>query len=377
MFASIALFAGVAYAAPAPTDPSSISCLEADRGYQLIKQDGSIDVVRLYSHAVKKFGDSSLNRQTQSGLQQFGVTTGDPREWARLFVMVCKQESGCRIARTYADGSLERFRSTLPTENSFGPFQFNKGEYGLTSWAMVNSPSCTLEAFIRVAERRLLFRYFGSMQRPHETLRHAGWFNTTVQPFTDALTLTFDPNAPDMRTYQAVAPYFVSPEYAMLYGQGAGNGSTQGLLHPSLSQLMSGQSSYNPTTGLLSGVGSSPFSLGNGVTGSVSQPGSSQPSQGGSGGNQPGTGTSAPQSALKIIAQPGTVRVGQQTYVSWTSAGMQANSCSVRKNGADFASGNQGSLRDTATGSGTMMYTLTCSRLSGGVAESSATVSIQ
>ncbi len=385
MYQYVAMFAGILFLASfsyaAPIDPSKISCLEADRGYQLIKQDGSIDVVRFYSHAVKKFGDSSLNGQTQSGLQQFGVTTGDPREWARLFVMVCKQESGCRIARTYADGSLERFPSTLAKEKSFGPLQFNKGEYGLTTWAMVNSPSCSLEAFIRVAERKLLFRYFGSMQRPHETLRHANWFNQTVQPFTDALTLTFDPNAPDMSRYQALSPYFVSPEQAMLMG-GNPNYGNYGMLHPNMSQMLGGQYSYNPTTGLLSGAGTSQFSIGSGMTGSVSQPaygsqpGSTQPPNGN--GTTPVTQT-APQSHATLLVQPSTVAAGRTVQISWTSVGMRRPPyCEIVIDDSQNAydSGKEGTAMWIAE-SGSHTVELLCEKLDGSIFELSRSISVQ
>jgi|GEM_PF-3575628 len=380
--ASIAFFAGVAYAAP--VDPSAISCLEADRGYQLIKTDGSIDVVRLYSHAVKKFGDSSLNRQTSSGLHQFGVTTGDPREWARLFVMTCKQESGCRIARTYADGSLQRFPSTPPTEMSFGPLQFNRGEYGLATWSMVNSPSCSLEAFIRVAQQGKLFAYFGSMQRPNEIRQHANWFNTTVQPFVDALTLTFDPNAPDMSRYQALSPYFVSPEQAMLMG-GNPNYGNYGMLHPNMAQILGGQNSYNPSTGLLSGAGASPFSLGNGMTGSTgygAQP-SPYPPSGGvpPTGSNPGPVNAAPQANAQLLVQPSNARVGQSVLVSWTSVGMRAAPyCDVVLDGSlaggPFGSGREGTKTWAAT-AGSHTFEIVCERPDGSYLEITRSVSVQ
>ncbi len=374
--ASVALFLGVPYfsAAQSPT----ISCLEADRGYQLIKQDGSIDVVRLYSHAVKKFGDSSLNRQSSASLHQFGVTTGDPREWARLFVMVCKQESGCRIARTYPDGSLERFRSTPPTEMSFGPMQFNRGEYGLATWAMVNSPSCTLEAYIRVAQQGKLFAYFGSMQRPNETLQHANWFNTTVQPFTDALSLRFDPNAPDMRTYQAVAPYFVSPEYAMQHGLSGGYGNQYGNqygsgIQPNMMQLLGGQgqngmqaSPYAPSQ-----LGANSPLFNNGQPQPYTPPGTSPTNPGGSSVN----------ASAQLLVQPMMATVGQSVLISWTSVGMRAAPyCDVVLDGnvaqGPFGSGRDGTKTWQAT-AGSHTFELVCQRPDASYFEMTKSVSVQ
>lgn len=344
--ASIVLFAGVLHSPSAAS--AQASCLEDDRGYQLIKADGTIDPVRLYGLAVKKFAASSLKDRTIPELHRLGVTTGDPREWARLFVMVCKQESGCRIARTYADGSLEKFSSTLPGERSYGPLQFNIGEYGLNSWAMVNSPSCTVDAFIRVVERTgSLSSYFGSIRRPNEVMRHAGWFNTTVQPFQDALTLVFDPNAPDMRTYQAVAPYFVNPYDSRTLGLYSGAGTNLG----------NGLSAYSAAGAYPSGANPTP---------NYASPLSYQQSV-----QQPLTAdTLAPSApsryAANLLIQPKKAKAGDKVLISWTSVGMSSTAgCSVvvddvgAGQGGPFATGAAGSKQWTAT-AGSHTFQLIC-----------------
>lgn len=340
------------------------SCLEEDRGYKLINTDGTIEPVRLYGAAVKKISASSLNGQTSAQLKQFGVATGDPREWARLFVMLCRQESGCRIARTYPDGSLEKFPTTPRTEKSYGPLQFNIGEYGLTSWAMVNSPSCTLEAFIRVAQQNKLFAYFGSMQRPSETLQHANWFNRTVQPFADALTLVFDPNAKDnSANYRALAPYFSDP-----YGSGAGPFGMQ------TSSLYPVQGAY-AAQGASSGYGATPVSsllggqspLGVSTNTNIQNPGSS-----GSGSQTHSVvGT---LSAGAIMVQPQNARAGSLVLVTWTSVNMQPASCIVTKNGDEFARGNEATKRDVLESD--TEYEMNCTTPSGGTATSKVVVQL-
>lgn len=336
--ACIVLFAGVSHAQTV----AATSCLEDDRGYQLIKADGAIDPVRLYGLAVKKFLASSLNNQPPSAEQvrKLGVTTGDAREWARLFVMICKQESGCRIARTLPDGTLEKFGSTPPNERSYGPLQYNIGEYGLRSWAMVNSPSCTLDAFIRTAQQNKLVAYFGSIQRPQEIMQHASWFNRTVQPFQDALTLTFDPNAPNnAAAYRAVTPYFVStPNSNSPFNLGLTNSGTGGL------SVFSSQLAYP----------SSPFSASQQILQNPTQANNNLPT---------GSGNLY---AAKILVQPKNARVGQPVVVSWTSVNMNASAtCRVvfDNQGVDsgpvFGVGSEGTKAWTAT-AGTHTFDLIC-----------------
>jgi hypothetical protein len=91
--------------------------------------------------------------------------------------MLQQQESGHRTARTNPDGSLQRFGSTIPTEKSFGPGQFNVGEYGLKTWADVNNPERVADAYINVALANKVPNYFGSVQRPHEITQHGKWFS--------------------------------------------------------------------------------------------------------------------------------------------------------------------------------------------------------
>lgn len=303
---SIVLFVSVSSVMAATT--GAVSCLEEDRGYQLIKADRSIDPVRLYGLAVKKFTASNLNGWTEPRLHQFGVTTGDAREWARLFVMMCKQESGCRIARTYVNGALEKFPSTLQGENSYGPMQFNIGEYGLNSWAMVNSPACTIDAYIRVAQQNNLFKYFGSMQRPNETLQHANWFNTTVQPFADALRLSFDPNAPNVDAFRAVAPYLTNgyaSSNAGLLGSGSpfGYNQSQQIMQVSTGQGATASGGTSGTTG----------------GGLQTTPGTNTDLPGANSSPTPGPGVAT------LVVQAQSVRRGNPVLVAWSTLGMKTD----------------------------------------------------
>lgn len=339
------------------------SCLEEDRGYKLINADGSIDPVRLYGAAVKKFSASSLNGQAPTQVKQFGVTTGDPREWARLFVMLCKQESGCRIARTYADGSLQKFSSTPQGERSYGPLQFNIGEYGLTSWAMVNSPSCTLEAVIRVAQQNKLLNYFGSMQRPNEVLQHANWFNTTVKPFADALTLVFDPTAQDnSATYRALTPYFSNPYSATpTYGSPYSTNTYSPVGITPYTAQGATTNGLAPVSSLLTNQ-TSPLNLSTSGGGQATAAAQT---------NVDATGTTG-YSAGTIIVQPQTARSGASVLVSWTSVNMRPASCTVTKNGSAFATGNEASKRDIMEGA--VEYVLACTAADGSTATSKASI---
>jgi hypothetical protein len=146
---------------------------------------GAYDPVDFARSMREKVAASQLNGQSPSWGAQFGIKSGSPDEWARFFTMVGQQESGHRVAPVRPDGSLERFRSTLPGEKSFGPFQFNKGEYGLNSWSDVNDPNKVQDALIRVALAGKIPAYFGSVQRPKETLQHENWYTTTVKPELD------------------------------------------------------------------------------------------------------------------------------------------------------------------------------------------------
>ncbi|NBV77554.1 hypothetical protein EBR66_05320 [bacterium] len=143
--------------------------------------DGKIDPVAFTKRAQEKVALSSLNGQAPKELQVFGIKKGTPDEWARFFAMIQQQESGHRIAPVNKDGTLKRFPTTPSGGNSFGPGQFNVGQYGLKTWADVNDPDKVIDAYIKVAEQGKLFQYFGSLQRPKETLQHAGWYATNVQ----------------------------------------------------------------------------------------------------------------------------------------------------------------------------------------------------
>jgi hypothetical protein len=157
---------------------------------------GRINPVSFQKTMEAKVAASHLNGYVPKDGEQFGIKTGAPREWARLFSMVIQQESGHRLAQRNPDGSLRRFATTIPTEKSFGPGQFNIGEYGLKTWDDVNNPSRVGDALIAVAQKHVFERagvirgpnntglaaYFGSIRRPNETLQHSKWWESTVMP---------------------------------------------------------------------------------------------------------------------------------------------------------------------------------------------------
>ena len=144
--------------------------------------NGAYDPVTFAQRLRDKIAGSPIAGQAPAWGAQFGIKTGSPEEWTRFFTMVGQQESGHRIAPTNPDGSLRRFSTTIPTERSFGPYQFNKGEYGLNTWQDVNDPDKVADALIRVAHQGKVPAYFGSVQRPRETLQHASWYDKNIAP---------------------------------------------------------------------------------------------------------------------------------------------------------------------------------------------------
>lgn len=161
-----------------------------------------IDEQSFFDRAVQKIRNSKLNGFVPKDGARFGITTGSPQEWARLYTMLLKQESGGRIAQVGPDGRLIKFRTTPAGEKSYGPLQFNIGEYGLKSWSDVNNPDRNIDALIKVGERWTLksgvisgrgrgqgyysgwggySAYFGSLRRPNETLQHSKWFQRNIK----------------------------------------------------------------------------------------------------------------------------------------------------------------------------------------------------
>lgn len=141
-----------------------------------------IDPVAFARYMRDRVASSSLNGNVPAWGPQFGIKTGSPDEWARFYTMVQQQESGHRVAPVNPDGTLARFPTTPTGERSYGPGQFNVGEYGLKTWQDVNDPRKVADAYVRVAEQGKVPNYFGSVQRPHETLQHAGWYDKTIAP---------------------------------------------------------------------------------------------------------------------------------------------------------------------------------------------------
>ncbi len=154
----------------------------------------AIDPNALYANLMQQVSQSRLNGWVPKDGERFGIKTGSPQEWARLFTMLARQESGLRQAPVNPDGSLARFASTPAGERSFGPYQFNVGEYGLSNWSDVNDPEKAGAAVIRVAEKFAqpsgylsgpnntgMSAYFGSFRRPNEVLQHGQWADQTLQ----------------------------------------------------------------------------------------------------------------------------------------------------------------------------------------------------
>lgn len=86
-----------------------------------------------------------------------------------------------------------------------------------------------------------------------------------------------------------------------------------------------------------------------------------------------------PPSSL-FIAQSARVPRGGTTLLSWVSVGMKSDSCRVTQNGAQFATGNQGSkiLSTVSTvTAGTLTFALECTSLSGASVRKSLSVIVQ
>src|SRR3989344_2155223 len=196
--------------------------------------DGRIDPQKVYEAALKKVENSELNGKVpEASLRKLGIN-GSPESWAKLFTQLQQQESGNRLAEVNSDGSLKKFSTTPDGEQSYGPGQFNKGEYGLKTWADVNNPDKVLDAYIKVAEQGKMGTYFGSVQRPQEITKWDGWFDKNVgntggnyDPFTqrgDFSKFTFDTG---LQNQSFPGPQIVSPlqsQYAYdLYGESIGN----------------------------------------------------------------------------------------------------------------------------------------------------------
>lgn len=202
---------------------------EAERGPSIgpIKPDrsGRIDPAAFQTRMEEKVANSPLNGYVPKDGDKFGIKTGAPREWARLFTMVIQQESGHRVAQRNPDGSLRRFATTIPTEKSFGPGQFNIGEYGLRTWDEVNDPDRVGDALIEVAKQHVvngsgavrgpnntgLAAYFGSIRRPHETLQHSRWWDENVGRKISVAT-TSEVDGKPVRGGGSSAPLSTSPE---------------------------------------------------------------------------------------------------------------------------------------------------------------------
>jgi len=166
--------------------------------------DGRIDPAQFALRMRDKVQQSGLAGTVPGWGRQFGITTGSPDEWARFFTMLQQQESGHRVAQVAPDGSLQAFPTTPRGERSYGPGQFNVGEYGLKTWADVNNPERVADAYIQVARSNRIPAYFGSVQRPHETAQHADWYDRTVAPQVgrtgwSAYDQDNDPNPPELR----------------------------------------------------------------------------------------------------------------------------------------------------------------------------------
>ncbi len=339
--------------------------------------DRKIDPVEFAHRVAYKISQSPLNGVAPTALHRFGVTTGSPQEWARFFTMLTNQESGLRVATVDTDGSLIRFASTLAGENSFGPGQFTIGQYGLKTWAEVNDPDRVIDAYIKVAEQGNLFRYFGSLQRPEETLKHDPWYQTAVAPYVDGGVPYARPVTTAATTFEQVVRTAASGQtptslgglgqaFSSIFG-GTGQNGIGGML----GSLLGGNS---PLSGLMSML---PKLLGglSGLGGSGGSSGSSGTSGGGTGGDSSGatggqptptvggtpqTGTPPTpgavvpveqpitQVAIRLVASPRTLRKGDTYSIIWAATGVdEARACRLFEEGqnrSQIAIGNTDSL---------------------------------
>jgi hypothetical protein len=364
---------------------------------------GRIDPVAFAQRAAYKVANSSLNGYAPPELRPFGITTGSPEEWARFYTMITKQESNMRVAPVNSDGTLQRFPTTPAGERSYGPGQFNVGEYGLTSWADVNNPDRVIDAYMQVTQKGKLFQYFGSLQRPNETLQHAGWYNKAVTPyFGDASYV------PTYATNPAPASTFSLPGILTSGGGSSGvggmissllgGGNGGGSVLSGIGSLFGGNSSGGLFGGLSSlfgnsGIGSLLSGLFGGASGSSS--GSSGSSSAGTTAGSPATGgtTASPGTAASVTNTPITapsiafsvaptkVTTSQKARVTWAATGVRSCTLSDTTVRATGVSGTFVYERAYAQGASSVVLTLTCiptdTRASTAQATKSSTLTIE
>jgi hypothetical protein len=342
---------------------------------------GRIDPVAFAQRAAYKVANSPLNGYAPPELRQFGITTGSPEEWARFYTMITKQESNMRVAPTNADGSLQRFPSTPAGERSYGPGQFNIGEYGLNSWADVNNPDRVIDAYMQVTQKGKLFQYFGSLQRPNETLQHTSWYAQTVAPriADTAYVPTYTTNpAPAQGTPFSFGGMFSagssgSSGIGSMVSSFLGGGSSGGNMFSGIASLLGGNSSGGILGGISSLFGNSGLgSLFGGLFGgSQGSSGSSNTTTSGgapSAGNPtastvtPPTNTTAPlvTPSLAFSVTPTTVTTSKKARITWAATGVR--SCTLGDT-QTRATGTTGSFlyeRSYAEGASSVIITLTC-----------------
>ncbi|MBP9669637.1 MAG: hypothetical protein KBE09_05105 [Candidatus Pacebacteria bacterium] len=321
--------------------------------------DRKIDPVEFAHRAAYKVSQSPLNGVAPAALRPFGITTGSPEEWARFFTMITKQESGLRVAAVASDGSLIRFASTLAGENSFGPGQFNIGEYGLKTWADVNDPDRVIDAYIQVAQRGNLFKYFGSLQRPNETLQHSSWYQNSVAPYVDGGVPYARPTTVAATTFeQEIARVASAPSTLGGLGQAFTNmlgGSGTNGITGMLGSLFNGNSSLSGLMGMLPKLlggfmGGSSSSGSGGSAGSSASPGSSPAVGSTPQGGAPVVPVVQPitQPAIRLVASPRSVQKGDTYSIIWAATGVdEARACRLFEEGEvrqQIAVGNSDSV---------------------------------
>jgi hypothetical protein len=359
---------------------------------------GRIDPVAFAQRAAYKVANSSLNGYAPPELRPFGITTGSPEEWARFYTMITKQESNMRVAPTNADGSLQRFPSTPAGERSYGPGQFNVGEYGLNSWADVNNPDRVIDAYMQVTQKGKLFQYFGSLQRPNETLQHAGWYSQTVAP--RIADTSYVPSYTTNPAPSQSSPFSIGGIFSSGSGGSSGvggmisslfgGGSTGGGIVSGISSLFGGGSSQGLFGGLSSLFGNSGIGslLGGLFGGSQGSSGSSSGTAAGSGtaaspttGNPTPTPPTSPTAPLvtpsiAFSVAPTTITSTQKARVTWAATGVQ--SCTLQDTTVR-ATGTTGSFlyeRSYAASAPTVTLTLTCTPTDSRISAAQATKSV-
>lgn len=142
-----------------PTGGEQPTTEGATSGGIRIGKNNTINKEDLHNHAIK-IAKSSLEGFKPEWAARYGID-GSAKSWASFISRIIEAESSHRIANKNPDGTLQKFPTTPGGEKSYGPGQFNVGEYGLKTWDDVNNPEKVVEAISKVIKANKFFQYFG------------------------------------------------------------------------------------------------------------------------------------------------------------------------------------------------------------------------